>query len=980
MPVSTSPYQQNDYQAASAYRPYRLPTNDILRGLSAEDQFWDDGARRVRAYYDNALNLDLTLDENKQIRKDFMAKADDQMAKLSTMNLADPSVQKQGLDVFKPLFQDQGILLDDAITKKRNQVIGDAMRAKNDQKTQGEGYNQDNLTYALQGFKNFGNATSRGSLKDIYGQTANAEYTPYHDVSKEYLDLASKCKPDKMDVNRVDGLYLHDISDESMTADKMNGCIKGGLSDKAWNQLKITGSVRYGQNYGAIANGYAPILESANKGYADNLVTLAAERDKRSKSKDWNDEMAQAYDDQEKQIKSTIANNHAQIGRMRAGDFSDIQKNYDNIISQVYGNQDIGSFAHAFSYMDRTDKYSPNAAGIAQFNQSNENARFGANLKFQQEKTGAELGMKQQELELKKQENDVNLLKAFMSGTGTSARSGAGGASYQMLSSIYQRLGLPMDLAIMPHLDNGTLVPAANLGKSVDDVNDKANQFHHERIETAQGIYNSLKEIGVPDAALKSLYNKQGQLVLDAAYDMADKYLTTFHQTAKDNNGNPINNAYAGKVDQITELENLTNKYSNARSNVYQFMKMRDDINKRLDAHPEIKQALNQSDTKINDFFTKGEGSKLAMVMYDQGLGQAVAITPDRMQKIVKGNDDQYTLQGGQVVRKGTNVPLDQYDIYNGKVLHGDKANNTEGQAQALAMRLQEQGYQIGEHYLGGHIEGWGQLAQRKGGTRFMTNNNMAMAQKLLNERAQNITPMVNSTIQDVVRNQNVYGVGNVPGLGVSMKQQFAGVVPKFQDDNYQFRPGNAFQDAQGNTVATVEVFRRREKAADKTDPDNFQDSWEPVSSEDVMKDLAAHNYPTGGSNDINYVNGQLTVKTPYLPIAEKNNPLKAAVENQLYASKQLRLGYNEKASNEVKWIPGSSGFKIGFDVVGQGSTYSGDRNPSQFRTWFRTPTGDKEYFGDPMFADNQVVNNLSLLEQRMPAITDAYLKRKNSH
>ena len=93
---ATSPYSGNDYQAVSNFRPYELPVNDIFKAISAQNQFWDAGAARVKSYYDKGLNLDLTLEENRKIRDQFMKDAEKEMIKLSTMDLADPSVQRKG--------------------------------------------------------------------------------------------------------------------------------------------------------------------------------------------------------------------------------------------------------------------------------------------------------------------------------------------------------------------------------------------------------------------------------------------------------------------------------------------------------------------------------------------------------------------------------------------------------------------------------------------------------------------------------------------------------------------------------------------------------------------------------------------------------------------------------------------------------------------------------------------------------------------
>src|SRR5687768_15291090 len=143
--AATSPYTQNDYQASSNFRPYELPINDIFKAISAQNRFWDAGAERVKSVYDNALNLKLSLEPNKEIRKKYLEDDEKQLTKLSGMDLSDPSVQRQGFALFKPLFQDEGIIYDDLTTRHYEKVRNDAAMYKS--KDNGKGYSDLNLQY-----------------------------------------------------------------------------------------------------------------------------------------------------------------------------------------------------------------------------------------------------------------------------------------------------------------------------------------------------------------------------------------------------------------------------------------------------------------------------------------------------------------------------------------------------------------------------------------------------------------------------------------------------------------------------------------------------------------------------------------------------------------------------------------------------------------------------------------------------------------
>ena len=164
MPAS-SPYQNNDYQAANSFRPSRLPVNDIMKAYVAQNQFWDQGAQRVKTAYDSALNLSLTLDENKKVKDDYMKEAEKQMSKLSSGDLSDPSVQRQGLNIFKPLLSDRAIVMDNHLTTLRKSILQDAESYKDKKLSkdgaEGEGYNDLNLGDALDGFEDFNSSTPR---------------------------------------------------------------------------------------------------------------------------------------------------------------------------------------------------------------------------------------------------------------------------------------------------------------------------------------------------------------------------------------------------------------------------------------------------------------------------------------------------------------------------------------------------------------------------------------------------------------------------------------------------------------------------------------------------------------------------------------------------------------------------------------------------------------------------------------------------
>ena len=189
MAVSTSPYVQNDYQSANTFRPYQLPVNDIFKSLVAQNQYWDQGAQKIKSVYDQLSSQELTIDENKKYRDEYLKIARSELSKMSSMNLADPSVQRMGLNVFSNLTSDKAIQLDSYLTKQKNNIISEAQSYKKKKiykdGFEGEGYNDENLMYALDGFEELKPDMGRdlNKLQSIQDKVKNNSYIPFYDYS-----------------------------------------------------------------------------------------------------------------------------------------------------------------------------------------------------------------------------------------------------------------------------------------------------------------------------------------------------------------------------------------------------------------------------------------------------------------------------------------------------------------------------------------------------------------------------------------------------------------------------------------------------------------------------------------------------------------------------------------------------------------------------------------------------------------------------
>lgn len=378
--ASTSPYQQNDYQAVSNYRPYELPINDIYKAIDAQNRFWDAGAAKVKNVYENALGLELTLDDNNEVRKDFMAKAEKEMIKLSGMDLSDPSVQRQGFGIFRPLLRDKAIMYDNELTKVKNSIFSTAEEYKRKKLSstgpEGEGYTQRNMAYALDGFEEFNSKTPRdaNTLKDLYGKLGNKAYTPYYNPKQEYEGILKLCKGSSAESQGVASNYLYFNSQSKVGASSSEAanCFMEGLSDKAKEQIGIDGWAYYKMNPHLLVtdhHNYAigPQQSALNAingklaSYRDIPNPTAEEKAVIKKLEGMIPDLTKALADKEKEYTGMVGGDADKY----------IKDNFNQITAGIYLSKEYLDLGEAFKSDKVSNKVTSNASGIVQFNTIN---------------------------------------------------------------------------------------------------------------------------------------------------------------------------------------------------------------------------------------------------------------------------------------------------------------------------------------------------------------------------------------------------------------------------------------------------------------------------------------------------------------------------------------------------------------------------------------------------------------------------------
>ena len=214
--AATSPYQNNDYQAVSSYRPYKLPINDIFKANVAIDEFWKAGARNVKKAYENVLDLKLRTTDNKQIRDQFIQDSQKEISKISAMDLSNPDVQRQGQSIFSPIMKDQDIVGEDFVVRngEKELTVGEGFRTKDG----GKNYNPlsvENIQFE-QNLLSIDPLKGGLNRRDGWKALANnqSKYTPYTDLTKEYKSIADMVKARELKNATISGdqWYINEVT------------------------------------------------------------------------------------------------------------------------------------------------------------------------------------------------------------------------------------------------------------------------------------------------------------------------------------------------------------------------------------------------------------------------------------------------------------------------------------------------------------------------------------------------------------------------------------------------------------------------------------------------------------------------------------------------------------------------------------------------------------------------------------------------
>lgn len=489
--AATSPYTPNDYQAVSNFRPYELPINDIVKAISAQNAFWDAGAAKVKNVYENALNLKLSLEPNKKIRDQYIEDAKKQLTKLSSADLSNPSVQREGFAIFKPLFQDEGIVYDDLTTRHYEKVRNDALSYRG--KDNGKQYSDINFQYAMQGYNEFVTSKDRMAGKTAYQK--RKDYIPYYDYTEDFSQALKDCPSSSIEgqsplynSGKMTG-YMRDTVIKGRTAEQVKGCLEAGLSPNAKRQLEIEGSVTYRDRPEVLASDVVTYLSGVSSNYSSQLQGLAAKKEtlvknNTTESKALSDTdratVIAQIDQQMKALSKELDTTNNSVAKINKGDLTDVLNNFESYSGQLFSYKKIYKKAIASAFEDRKDLYKADPVQLNAINFTQQ--KYLRDLDFENDKSLLQM----------RNEHDANMAMLDLMYGGKGKGSGSGGADVF-------RNPLTGEVTLNPNLmrETGNLnfIPEKD-DKVYEKISQQVSDLNEEDLKNDQKVWNRLIERG----------------------------------------------------------------------------------------------------------------------------------------------------------------------------------------------------------------------------------------------------------------------------------------------------------------------------------------------------------------------------------------------------------------------------------------------------------------------------------------------------
>jgi hypothetical protein len=220
--------------------PYVLPVNLDLMGkvLQFKETNFKQNASKIQSSIDTIQSTDLIKDEDKKYLTEKINNLTNNLNNLGGVDLGDINVANQLNQMTADVYSDSDLMESITSTQKVRKLQSTYEKMQTDPKLKGSFATQ-NYMWDMQGVNAWlsnGERTTSGK-----GYSGASTPTPYSDIDKASIEAAKLVKANYTKSTEKDGVYIHNVTKEEITADDIKSQVRSTLMQNPMyqNQAKI---------------------------------------------------------------------------------------------------------------------------------------------------------------------------------------------------------------------------------------------------------------------------------------------------------------------------------------------------------------------------------------------------------------------------------------------------------------------------------------------------------------------------------------------------------------------------------------------------------------------------------------------------------------------------------------------------------------------------------------------------------------------
>jgi len=245
-------------------QPFKPDYSFLQSALATKQAQYNSAFDQINSVYSSLLNADLTRPIDQERRAAFFKAADDNIKKITSLDLSLPQNVQTASNVFKPFYEDKNLVYDMMWTKKLNNAISTGQMYQNCLSDDCAGKYSPKSMEAL-GYKKL--EFSRANDEEARGMGAPS-YVPYVNIMSLAKELIGKDHPD-IEITEKQGGYLV----TTKNGPKAYNTILSYLSSTLAEDPRVQ---QYAETV-AYANNMASVVQIADTKYNGNIKQAKAE-------------------------------------------------------------------------------------------------------------------------------------------------------------------------------------------------------------------------------------------------------------------------------------------------------------------------------------------------------------------------------------------------------------------------------------------------------------------------------------------------------------------------------------------------------------------------------------------------------------------------------------------------------------------------------------------------------------------------------